>query len=376
MRARFSDRLSVLIGDTYDAAFDDAGWKDLAPKIADTFESPSSTLSLQNRSAGTVLRLTQTANYTDSLIAAHRDYFYKRDIWVEKVRERSLSRVFASNDLLTDTEFERTEFCQDFIRKLGIFYVVGSVFAVSESELGVLGIHRPRSDGTYEERDKQKVARFLPHLERALQMRRHLLTSNIERRAALESLEHSATAMVVVTRSARLLYANVQGEALLARGDGLTVVQGRLASSDRLASERMSRLIRRVVDTASDQPGSPGGRVLILRDERPPISVLVAPLRPSGAGIGAAVPAAILFVRDPEYATPQAAALRELFGLTPAEASLAAALARGQSLDRVATSQGITLHTARGYLKSVFAKTGTNRQSQLVALIMASMTGG
>lgn len=57
------------------------------------------------------------------------------------------------------------------------------------------------------------------------------------------------------------------------------------------------------------------------------------------------------------------------FGLTPAEAQLAAQLVTGESLEDVADGLCISKETARYELKSVFRKTDVHRQSELVALL-------
>jgi DNA-binding CsgD family transcriptional regulator len=62
-------------------------------------------------------------------------------------------------------------------------------------------------------------------------------------------------------------------------------------------------------------------------------------------------------------------ALRMAFGLTQAEARLAAGLAGGAALDEVAAQIGISKETARSQLKAIFAKTGAHRQPELVALL-------
>jgi DNA-binding CsgD family transcriptional regulator len=67
---------------------------------------------------------------------------------------------------------------------------------------------------------------------------------------------------------------------------------------------------------------------------------------------------------------PPAAILARTFRLTPAEAKLACVIARGASPGIVARELKISKETARDQLKSVFAKTGTHRQSELVALIL------
>jgi DNA-binding CsgD family transcriptional regulator len=62
--------------------------------------------------------------------------------------------------------------------------------------------------------------------------------------------------------------------------------------------------------------------------------------------------------------------LTRLFQLTPAEARLARCLSNGSSMEEAASALKIKLSTARSHLSSVFAKTGTHRQTRLVALLV------
>jgi DNA-binding CsgD family transcriptional regulator len=67
---------------------------------------------------------------------------------------------------------------------------------------------------------------------------------------------------------------------------------------------------------------------------------------------------------------PPEAILAKTFRLTHSEAKLACIIARGASPDIAARELKISRETARNQLKSVFAKTNTHRQSELVALLM------
>lgn len=62
------------------------------------------------------------------------------------------------------------------------------------------------------------------------------------------------------------------------------------------------------------------------------------------------------------------------FQLTPAELKLATALAEGITLAEFSERCALSIHTARNQLKSVFWKTGTSRQSELVALFLRLQT--
>lgn len=69
---------------------------------------------------------------------------------------------------------------------------------------------------------------------------------------------------------------------------------------------------------------------------------------------------------------PDAQELIQRFGLTPTEARVTAGLVRGgKSLEQVAADLGIARSTAAFHLRNIFAKTGTRRQVDLVARVLA-----
>ena len=67
--------------------------------------------------------------------------------------------------------------------------------------------------------------------------------------------------------------------------------------------------------------------------------------------------------------------LRCQFGLTPAEARLALHLVAGETLRSAAVKLSITYETARSQLKSIFNKTRTHRQAELVIVILTALPG-
>ncbi|WP_148240153.1 helix-turn-helix transcriptional regulator [Staphylococcus aureus] len=85
-----------------------------------------------------------------------------------------------------------------------------------------------------------------------------------------------------------------------------------------------------------------------------------------------AIPAAIVFVADPDSA-PQTAQdqLSNLCRLTAAAAAEAMVIARGEGLQVVADELEISPGTARTQLQHLSEKTETRRQAELVRLIAA-----
>jgi DNA-binding CsgD family transcriptional regulator len=79
---------------------------------------------------------------------------------------------------------------------------------------------------------------------------------------------------------------------------------------------------------------------------------------------------AAVLISDPDRngSTPEEI-LRVLFGLTPAESRLAGTLFGGCSLKEAGDALGTTRNTSATQLKSIFGKTNTRRQSDLMRLM-------
>jgi DNA-binding CsgD family transcriptional regulator len=82
-------------------------------------------------------------------------------------------------------------------------------------------------------------------------------------------------------------------------------------------------------------------------------------------------PVVMLIFYDPDSAPAiDPSLLYAVFGLTPAEARIASLLAEGLSLKEIAQQQGTQHETVRKQLRSIYIKTSTNRQPDLVRLLL------
>ena len=84
--------------------------------------------------------------------------------------------------------------------------------------------------------------------------------------------------------------------------------------------------------------------------------------------------AAAIFVADPDArAERPPERLRRVYGLTRREAEVASRLVEGMSPSEIRDALGVTIHTVRGHLKQLFAKTDTHRQAELVRVLLAGL---
>jgi DNA-binding CsgD family transcriptional regulator/PAS domain-containing protein len=361
-----------LIAQIYDASLDPSQWAGVAPAIAAAYNSPSTVLFLNSVQTGP-LWLSNTQNLGAAARQSHADYFHKVDVWAHRAASIEKSRIFISPELISDSAFAETEFYRDWSRHVGAFRVLGSVFEIGDGAVAIFGIHRSMQDPAFGEDDKKALGQIFPHLRRAVQVRHRLDGRSIDGEASMLALDHLGLAVIVVDRQSRILYANRAALAVLKRGDALRAPFNKLGALTAARTTELEALIHGAARTAQGKEWNAGGALRLTRPGRLPVTVFVAPFCPARGGFASIAPAAILLVRDPELTTASSQVLRGLFGLTATEAAVAALLAEGRSIDEIAAAQSVSLNTARTHLKSILVKTGTNRQAELVSLLLQSV---
>ena len=181
------------------------------------------------------------------------------------------------------------------------------------------------------------------------------------------ALNELSIAVVVVNPSGRIIFMNRRGGELCAKVDGLCIVDtDTCCASIQAESTHLHEMIRE-----SAVAGTRKALSISRPSMKRPLLIVVAPLPSFSDGINAG-PSVALYISDPEHnSVPPPEQLAALLDLPPAKSKLAYSLAQGVSLEEAAGKLGITTETARTYLKDIFSRTGTSRQSELVKLILS-----
>lgn len=232
-------------------------------------------------------------------------------------------------------------------------------------------LHRTRQVGDFEDRHVEQLLFLLPHIERAVNIGFQLGALGAWQRASMELFEANARAIVFLARDGRILFANRAASALAQGRDGVVLSAEGLS----LLRPRDDARLRQLIGDALDFAGRSSGVMWAPRPSgKRPFSILVAPLCKDSPVVTAGRPAVCVIITDPDSQplVPEDR-LKSLFALTPAEARLAARLARGEALNEAAQALNIAYATARTQLAVIFRKTGTNRQGDLVRLLLADV---
>lgn len=216
------------------------------------------------------------------------------------------------------------------------------------------------------------VRSCLPSLTRRLApMSTELL---VERDAAAQALDCMHRGLIVSDHCCRVLFSNHTAQKILQSGDGLRLT----ADGLRAARPRDSADLRGLIRHAAS-PEAPAGLFSVLSLWRPSLKrtllLRITPIQiPSSPLLAQFLAHAAIFLHDPAApASVDEVALSALYGLTGAECRLITFLLNGSTLQTAAKALGVSPNTARTHLKHVFMKTDTNRQTQLISLLIGSV---
>jgi DNA-binding CsgD family transcriptional regulator len=184
--------------------------------------------------------------------------------------------------------------------------------------------------------------------------------------SAVNALNAIREPAIAIDRLGFVLEANAEAEHLF-DGD-LRIINRRLVVHDAEAKSGLEKLMDRLRVTP-DTATLPCEPIVVRRREKRPVILRVLPVH--GAAKTPFLGARVILTLTPVEPRPgpNSATLVRAFGLTPAEVRVASIIARGISPEQAAEELGVTRITVRNQLKTIFGKTDTHRQGELVALL-------
>ncbi|WP_213288608.1 helix-turn-helix transcriptional regulator [Bradyrhizobium sp. sGM-13] len=367
------DKVLDLVGSIYDAALDAQLWPGVLNRIGDAVGGPHVVFGFYDPANGTV---SMHAPRTDPDILRSFDDWSPEIPALPCTGNHRPGEVFTGGDVISRDEFTSTAFYNELWRPGGFSAdpLVTNLFADGAAcghiaSHGLLNQSRPHSS------QKRLFAALAQHLVRAVALQRRVYHLTIANERALTGLDGLQQGFLLVDAEARPLFVNRAARALLDSRDGLRLEAGALSTSDADGGRTLRGLIKSCAGDVSAVTGS-GGEVALAREARLPLDVVVTPVRQETAT--AIIPwtfsqraVAIVLVSDPETEIQaRVEDLRQRFGFTPAEAAFALEIVKGDGRQAAADRLGITVGTARSHLSSIFDKTGSRRQAELVRLLL------
>ena len=249
---------------------------------------------------------------------------------------------------------------------------MGGTVLLTSAGQSLISVTRGAAAGPFGESEKAILGPLLPHLRQAALVHGELGFLRSQLATFTAHLDRYPHAFLLTDGEGRVLYANSAARDLVELRDGIAMDRNRISlmawrentsflESVRSIASGRDRSVRRV--EAARPSGKNPYRLMLMPAE---VSRMVP--------LGVSVPSVSVVIADSDHRPePDLAVLGELFSLTPAEARVASRLAQGCNVEEMAAEAGISVATVRTHVKRILAKTSTDRQGELIALILRSV---
>jgi len=365
--------LIALIDLIYEAALDDDLWPAVLNKFADTVGAAQIAMPSMDWRAN--VAETIAPRFDPDLLTTWKEYWAYQDPVLSRAILQPAGEIYSIDTLMPRKEFAVTPvFNELWVPAEHSLATAGANVLVEDQFTALVYFSNPPGKDAFTTEQMGIFQILVPHFSRAVRINRRLWDLELRRVAASERLDELPHGALLVDRWGRVARANAAAKAMLDDRSGILLDKGRLATAD--GSDNLQKLIASCV-RSSLSFGGPGGDLKIPRLlPRSPLYLTVTPLRSKDQignipWIGVGAPIAFITVTDPDSDRQrQEENLRHRFGLTRAEAGLAAEILKGDGRVAAARRRGISDATAKTQLSSIFEKTGTHRQAELIRILL------
>ena len=268
-------------------------------------------------------------------------------------------RAVIQSQLFTDDEIRHSRFHQEITRPVGCLHWACGIFEV-EDRKWCLPFFRGNEPFTPD--FLEPIGEIAGRMARIVSIAEKV--SRAEAENEVLTLDNAGCAAMLIDKYGRVTRVNRRAEDLFCSEFGIR--NGRLWTAANSSLERLDRFMAEI-EQAKSMAGPLPAPVVVARCGMPWLLIEVMPVTSASNDIFEGC-RAILVVSDlTRPSITDAALLSVVFGLTSAEARLAAAICEGHDLHAAAANFGVSRQTVRSQLKAVFAKTGSRRQAELVA---------
>lgn len=346
------------ISEIYEAAIEDDGLARLVEIVGRIADVDSAGIWL--RQGSEIIDLTVSEAIAASMVP-YLAYYARIDPWAAAMM--ASSRVTLGNEIVDEAQLVQGEFYTDFARHFGMLRPMGATLGIAPGVVASVSTNRASRAHLLDGTDKARFAVLAVHLQGALRLRHRLGGERVLRRdlaAAFDGLQFGA---IICGPDGTVLFANDAARALEAAR--LLQLRGPGGVLTAATSEQTARLRGAIAAAAGS--GQPGG-IQLAGAEGSDVHALVTPL-PGAAPDSRRGRALVTLRRADAVAGPAEGRLRQLFGLSPAQAALCVQLARGLTFEAAADERGVALSTARTHFLGVLQKTGAANLRDLLRLL-------
>jgi DNA-binding CsgD family transcriptional regulator/PAS domain-containing protein len=353
----------------YEAGREPAAWPKAVERIISIVGASGGGMQVHDAKTWRPIHCAQLGLSRES-IDDYVDAFMRSNPVVRAASRTALGTPLTDWMAIPKPELLRSPIYQEFGRRNQIHGMANVTLVRNKGMFANFNLLRSKGLGDFERTDVELLGTLGPHLVRAAEMNLLLEKLNRERYAAYAALERMETGVLFVAADGFVVHMNSAAADMIATKDAVVLRHNRLGALLPVPDKELARLVAE----AASRTGQQGGTLVVPRTlGGRPLLARAYPLSAHGRFTPPDHATVIVYLTDPELRPSDPASdLARAYRLAPAEQRLLTRLLDSPSLLEAADSLSITEATARTLLGRIFAKTGTNRQVELMRLMLAT----
>jgi DNA-binding CsgD family transcriptional regulator len=352
-----NDDLSEFIGRIYESAFDADAWDRVIKELMSRTGSRIAFLSSVDLRHGEFNRALFYGPEESMVEVGMREYAeetYVIDPTLAWATKHPSAGMCETTSILTQSDLQAHPFFKWQLDRLGTTHFRVIYNQPVDDVSFALSLHPATADGPPSKELRSLHKMLFCHIERALRLA-----------ARPPDFSRDGGAVVALDRYGRVVACSPRAEQLLALADGLQIEDRQIVATNPESTNLLNQTIQSAMDAHSE--GGAGGGVRIKRNSgRPHWLALTSPYPRFLEHLPLPTPAVVVRILETEVHPILLGKHADLFRLTHREIEVGCELLEGHSIESLAVHLGISRNTARVHLQSLFRKTETNRQSDLI----------
>jgi PAS domain-containing protein len=336
-------RLSNLIAGIYDAALDPALWPVALRKASGFVNGSAAALFSKDATSKTGVVYYDDGGVDPRYTQLYFEKYVKLDPSTTGHFFAEVEQPYATADIMPYEEFLDTRFYKEWARPQGLVDFISAVLDKSVTSAAMFGVFRHERNGIVDDGARRAMRLIVPHIRRAVLVSRTIELKSTAANTFAAVLDGLNAGMFLVDANGRIVHANAAGHAMLAEGNFMRAVSGRLVPKD-VDADQALKVAFSAAGAGDDAIGIVGISVPLTAQDGAPYVAHVLPLTSgerSRTGSAFKAAAAVFVHRASLDTVAPPEIIAKTHKLTPTELRVLLAIVQVGGVPEVAESLGV-----------------------------------
>lgn len=357
-----------IVGKFYEAAANPDIWPEALERLSSAMNCRGALLTTPVFIPG---GLVHTNSLRDAVEQFFEEGWYQHDVRNAAVKHHHYrSGFFSDHILFSEQELGKSEYYEKFAKKADVpWFAAGGLIGDLGRNTVAISLQRTSKQGYFTLDELSTLNALLPRLVPVMSMASRL--AQLKGKSMVDGLQLARQPAVLIKMDGTVAYMNPAAEVLT--GQRFAIRHSRLSLPNSAENRQLQALIDQAC-AAQARHMSSGQElrpvVLGATETDPRLVIRAAPIRRSASDIITFSGVILMMSSLTSDVRLSPEILQHVFDLTRREAEVMSLIGEGRHLQEIGVTLGIATETVRYHVKSIFIKTGTTRQSELVGLCM------